>query len=145
MDLLRATALFGRLDDGALRRIEAEVEQVGVPGGALVMQEGDPADCLYIVASGRLRVTVERSPGVEEAVGEVGPGESVGEMALLIGGQRSATVRAIRDSQLLRLSKAYDDAKVALPGVALATRYVRLSYIDMMLGYFVRYMDNMTN
>lgn len=53
--------------------------------------------------------------------------------------------KPLSPERLLRLSKAYDDAKVALPGVRLATRYVRLSYIDMMLGYFVRYMDNLNN
>jgi NTE family protein/lysophospholipid hydrolase len=120
IDLLRDTALLGGLDDDVLRGIEGEVEPVGLPGGAILMREGDPADCLYIVASGRLRVTVERSSGADEVVGEVGRGESVGEMALLIGGQRSATVRAIRDSQLLRLSKTSFDALLhRAPGTAM--------------------------
>jgi lysophospholipid hydrolase len=120
IDLLRSTALLGQLDDRALRGIEGDLKPVTVPGGAIVMREGDAADCLYIVASGRLRVSVERSPGVDEAVGEVGRGESVGEMALLIGGQRSATVRAIRDSQLLRLSKtSFDELLHRAPGTAM--------------------------
>src|SRR5687767_1358405 len=84
------------------------------------MREGDSADCLYIVLSGRLRVTVKRSEGGEQAVAELGRGESVGEMALLTGGQRSATVRAVRDSQLVRLSKAnFDRLLHSAPGTAI--------------------------
>jgi NTE family protein len=119
IDFLRSTALLGRLDEPALQQIESEVEVVGVPGGAVLMREGDTADCLYIVLSGRLRVTVERSEGGEQAVAELGRGESVGEMALLTGGQRSATVRAVRDSQLVRLSKVnFDRLLHSAPGTA---------------------------
>ena len=120
--LLRGTALFGALDEVSLRELEREIEVTSVPGGEALMREGDLADCLYVVVSGRLRAFV-RSPegrtpegpehgGREQAVGEIGRGESVGEMALLIGGHRSATVRAVRDTHLLKLSKAGFDRLV---------------------------------
>jgi predicted acylesterase/phospholipase RssA len=69
------------------------------------MKQGEPGDCMYILIHGRLHVVVERDEGAENVVGEVGRGETVGEMAILIGTPRSATVRAIRDSQLVRFSK----------------------------------------
>src|SRR5690606_9640798 len=61
---------------------------------------------LYIVAHGRLRVSVAGARGARRVVAELGRGESVGEMALLTGERRSARVEAIRDSVLLALSRA---------------------------------------
>lgn len=73
------------------------------------MREGEAGDCLYVVASGRLGVVVNGANGAEVAVAELGRGETVGEMALLTGAPRSATVRAVRDSILLRFSKSSFD------------------------------------
>ncbi|MGE5242844.1 MAG: patatin-like phospholipase family protein, partial [Betaproteobacteria bacterium] len=61
------------------------------------------------VVRGRLRASVHRPAGVTEVVGDIGPGECVGEMALLSEAPRSATVKAVRDAELLRLPKpAFD-------------------------------------
>lgn len=59
---------------------------------------------MYVVLTGRLRVFVEEAGQEDRMVGEVGRGECVGEMGVLIGGPRSATVCAVRDSELVRLS-----------------------------------------
>lgn len=66
------------------------------------MRAGDRGDAVYLVVSGRLRVTAER---VDSSVtlSEVGRSEVVGEMALIDDAPRNASVRAIRDSELLRL------------------------------------------
>jgi predicted acylesterase/phospholipase RssA len=91
-----------------------------VLGGETVIREGEPGDCLYIVLSGRLRVSLQRADGRDEVVGEIARGESVGEMAVLTGGTRTASVRAIRDSQLLRLSKVgFDRLVERAPGTAM--------------------------
>lgn len=102
--VLAETELLRVLDSPALDQILPALDQVRVPGGQLVFCQGDMGDCLYLLAYGRLRVSVERADGSEEIVGEVGRGESVGEMALLTGEKRTATVRAVRDSELYRLS-----------------------------------------
>ncbi len=62
--------------------------------GALIIQEGDRGDTLYIVRSGRLRAFVADPGGKELTLGMYGPGEYVGEMSL-DGGPRSASVEAI--------------------------------------------------
>jgi len=62
--------------------------------GALIIQEGDRGDTLYIVRSGRLRAFVADASGKELTLGVYGPGEYVGEMAL-DGGPRSASVEAM--------------------------------------------------
>ena len=107
--VLGATALFGTLDSEALEKLVAQMERVNVVGGETLLNEGEPGDCLYVVASGRLAVLVRDATGAEVSVAEIARGETVGEMALLSGSPRSATVRALRDSLLLRFSKASFD------------------------------------
>jgi predicted acylesterase/phospholipase RssA len=68
---------------------------------------------LYVLISGRLQVVTADQTGHEQVIGEIGPGESVGEMHLLTGEARSATVYSIRDSELVQLSKASFDRLVA--------------------------------
>ena len=63
------------------------------------------ADALYIVIAGSLAVTVRSSNGRDILVARIRSGEIVGEMALLDGGLRSATVEAVRDTELLRLDR----------------------------------------
>lgn len=68
--------------------------------------QGDDGDALYVVASGRLRVVSLTPDGAETLLAELGAGETVGEMAVVSGEPRSATVYASRDTQLARLTKA---------------------------------------
>lgn len=104
--LLGSSDLFGGLDESILREFENRLEWLHLSSGETLMREGDPADCFYILISGRLRVTVEQEGNKEVAVGEVGRGEVVGEMAILTDEPRSATVIAIRDSELMMFSRA---------------------------------------
>ena len=101
---LVSTELFKNLEDAVLDEMATQVEIIRVPGGEPLFQQGDPGDSLYIVINGRLRVTVNREREYEEVVAEVGRDEMIGEMSLLTGENRSASVRAIRDTTLLRLS-----------------------------------------
>jgi CRP-like cAMP-binding protein len=96
---------IGDLDETAQRELEREVQWVTVPRGTLILRQGTPGDCLYYVVAGRVRVFALRDDGSEARIGESGPGESVGEMALLSKEPRSANVTALTDCQLLRLSQ----------------------------------------
>lgn len=98
--------LTGGLDASALAQLEGEVEWVTLPRNMVLMRQGEPGDCLYLVVSGRLRVYGHLADGGEVQIGEIGPGESVGEMALLSNDPRTANVAAERDSELLRLSRS---------------------------------------
>ena len=101
---LRQTGLFGTLEESVLRALESALELVTLRGGETLFQQGELGDSLYVVISGRLRVVVEVD-GEERAVAELGHGETVGEMAVLGGERRSATVYAVRDTNLARLSR----------------------------------------
>jgi len=67
------------------------------PAGAVVMRRGEPGDCMYFVASGEVEVRVRPEPVY------LGPGGFVGEVALLTGGPRNATVVAVKQCTLLSL------------------------------------------
>lgn len=101
---LAAMELFKGLDATLFAAFDQTPHWVRLPGGAVLFRQGDPGDSLYIVAHGRLQVVVEHPDGASEVVAHVGRGGCLGEMALLTGDRRFATVRALRDCELIRLS-----------------------------------------
>jgi lysophospholipid hydrolase len=101
---LRVSKLFGQLEEGALLELEEALEPVWIEGGTTLFRQGEAGDALYLVVSGRLQVLVQANGEKPRVVAELGYGETVGEMALLEGEPRSATVLALRDSQVARLS-----------------------------------------
>ncbi len=117
---IRDQVLPGLLDDDIGRAIEHQMDWVMLSRGELLCRKGDRSDSLYLVVHGRLRAVIEGPNGRERILGEIGPGETVGEMGVVSGLPRSATVRAARDTELLRLSKAGFDHLVGKhPGVVL--------------------------
>jgi predicted acylesterase/phospholipase RssA/CRP-like cAMP-binding protein len=105
------TNIFGPLDDRLLAEISDEVEVVDVAGGFPLFRQGDPGDSLFILLRGRLNVSqTDPDTGEERVLGETAPGESVGEMGLLTGEPRSASLWATRDSRLVRIGRPSFDA-----------------------------------
>ena len=102
---LASLPMFTGMDMATLQQFDHEANWLRLGGGEKLFAQGDPPDYLYVVVHGRLEVIVERENGVSEVVDRVGPGACVGEMALLADLPHSATVCAIRDSELVRLSK----------------------------------------
>ena len=134
--MLAASSLFGHLTGEALDAIAREMELQYLPGGELLFSAGDPGDCMYLLIHGRLRVYLQtgKGKGTADPLGEVSPGETVGEMALITGELRSATVAAVRDTSLLRLSKrGFEQLTERYPRVMLAlTRQIVLRLSSMM-------------
>jgi CRP-like cAMP-binding protein len=98
--------VVGDLDPSVVASLEHELRWETLPRGAILMRQGEEGDCLYLVVSGRLRVFGERDDGSAVEIAEVGPGEAIGEMALLSNEQRSVSVDALRDTELVALSRA---------------------------------------
>jgi CRP-like cAMP-binding protein len=74
--------------------------------GEILFRKGDPGDALYIVAKGEVDVIDEDTEfGVAHVLAKLGPGKAFGEMALLSGGVRTATIRAGRETELLSIEK----------------------------------------
>jgi predicted acylesterase/phospholipase RssA/CRP-like cAMP-binding protein len=83
--------------------LERSFTRVTVEAGEVLFREGDVGDSLYAIVTGRVRMLVGE-PGAERAIRDLGPGELIGEMALLTGEPRTATVAAVRDTELYRLT-----------------------------------------
>jgi len=104
---LIAVDLFRHLPDEALDWLEKRLERIAVERGVSIVCEGDEADALYIPTSGRFSVHVG---GRKRPIAEVGPGRPIGEVAFFANTKRTATVTALRDSIVLRLTRADFDA-----------------------------------
>lgn len=97
--------LLGALDPPTLQHLYNDLEWRHLPGGQVLFRQGDPGDFMVIVINGRLRIVAQTSEGGERLIGEVTRGEPVGEFALLTGEPRTATVYAVRDSDVVTLSQ----------------------------------------
>ena len=103
--LVRNLPLFAGLDEALLEAIVAQVEWFSLPGGMTLFESGDPPDALYLVVSGNLGAYRTSPEGHRRLVGNITAGETVGEMAVISGKPRNATVVALRDTELVRLPR----------------------------------------
>src|SRR5262245_61883343 len=107
--VLSGLPLFSGLADGVLQAIASEVAWMSLPGGATLFNAGESADAMYVVLSGSLGVYGARASDPRRYIGRIYAGDTVGEMGLISGRARSATVVAMRDTELARLSReAFD-------------------------------------
>jgi CRP-like cAMP-binding protein/di/tricarboxylate transporter len=103
---LAAAELFAPLDRIALARLASCVEPFAVQAGEVVIRQGDAGMDLFIVARGRFGVFAhEPDDTIGTRLDTLGPGSCFGEMSLLTGEPRAATVRADADGELLRLER----------------------------------------
>ncbi len=100
--------IFASLEDDEVSDLARAIRPVEISRGDALFRQGEAGDAAYLVDSGRLRVSAE-AEGVAICVAHVEPGEIVGELALIDGGERSATVVATRATRLLRIDGAEFD------------------------------------
>jgi glutaminase len=86
--------LFAGLSPSELRLLEAEVGSFHFDAGARIIRKGDPANAFFVIARGTAVISIEMDGGRRKRLGSIGPGYSIGEMALVEEGQRSADVHA---------------------------------------------------
>ncbi len=106
--VLQRAPLFADLDPTGLAAVERELTLLVLPGGAPLFRQGEPADAVYVVASGCLGVFRHEEEGESAEpilIAEVPPGDLVGEMSLLSHGKRTRSVAALRDSEVWRLAQ----------------------------------------
>ncbi|RUO99072.1 patatin-like phospholipase family protein [Hyphomicrobium sp.] len=96
-------SIFKDLPEDALQALESRLQPVRISRGDLVVREGEEADALFIIVSGRFTVEVNGHAGI---ITEIVRGSTIGEIAFFAGGKRTATVRAIRDGIVVRLTRA---------------------------------------
>ncbi|MCP4417956.1 MAG: cyclic nucleotide-binding domain-containing protein [Chloroflexi bacterium] len=98
--------LFGDLDTGKLHQLQSQLIWHHFSNGDVLFRQGDEADGMYIVVNGRLRATIDSAAVDTVVVNEITAGETVGEFALLTDEKRTATVFAVRETNVVQLTKS---------------------------------------
>jgi CRP/FNR family transcriptional regulator, cyclic AMP receptor protein len=104
--LLGSIELFSELTAQELLSVEALAKVKTYAGREAVVTQGDPADALFAIIRGRLKVVACGPDGRDTVLGIMAEGEVFGEVALIDGGTRSASVTAIEPCELLVIERA---------------------------------------
>ena len=129
--LLRSVPLFAALDDAAVEELCGYLHPVELKGGSSLFRVGDSGDAMYIIESGRIRITVTDADGREVILASLGHGDFFGEMAILDGHGRSADATVTEDSRLAVLTRenfltfVSSDARIGLEMLSAITQRLR--------------------
>jgi CRP/FNR family cyclic AMP-dependent transcriptional regulator len=94
LDLLHSIPLFARISRSDLEMLGKLADEVELPAGKVLMREGESGSEMFIVADGRIRVEHDG-----KTIAELGPGDWLGEMAILSEGTRTATATTIEPTR----------------------------------------------
>jgi CRP-like cAMP-binding protein len=137
-DLGRIT-LFKGLPAADLRALAERTTLRTLPAGSVVFREGDPGDSLYLILSGKVKVTLHDTNGKEFVVDLRNAGQYVGEM-MLDGSPRSASVTTVEPSQFGVLSR--DDLKSVLARHPEVAMHLIRNLINLARGHNVRTIED---
>lgn len=87
-----------------------------VPSGELVIEQGNIGNRAFLIESGKVEIFMRDEKGRTVKIAEAGAGAIIGEMALITGAQRSASIRTIQDSVLITISAKDIEDTVGQPG-----------------------------
>jgi NTE family protein len=119
LQALDTGTLFAQLPPETRARVEAAATPVRLPADEELFHQGDEGDAFFVVRSGRVEVVAEHAAG-PVVINVLRSGAALGELSLLTGQPRAATVRAARDSELLRLDAQGFGQLMAEPSFAMA-------------------------
>lgn len=105
LEALRSVPLFASLDDQTATALRRLLTFKDVPSGAQLFHKGDTGDAMYLVESGRVRISITDNDGHELTLAENAQGDFFGEMALIDGRQRSADAQVVEDARLAILAR----------------------------------------
>src|SRR5436309_2049949 len=104
VNILRECSFFSSLNDEELRLLFAQCEKIELKEGAFLFHENEVGDALYILLTGKL-VAITQQKEKENVIGFIRPGEIVGELSIFSKQPRSASIKALFDSSLIRLKR----------------------------------------
>jgi NTE family protein/lysophospholipid hydrolase len=128
INVLHASRVFGALHAQVLADLASLLTIHTVPGGSMVFREGEASDSMLFVISGGLRVSRQDDTGAINLYNEVRPGQSVGEIGLILQQPRTSNVMAMRDSCLALLSRASFESLLQRHPVELNRAFVKTVY-----------------
>jgi uncharacterized membrane protein len=105
LEALRSVPLFASLDDDAARELRSLLSDKTVPQNTRLFRQGEKGDAMYLIESGRVRISILAEDEEELTLAELAQGDFFGEMSIIDGRQRSADARVIEDAQLAILSR----------------------------------------
>ena len=104
-DTIRSVLIFSGLSREDVAKVLGEMEEISFETGATIFSQGEQGDAFYLIQSGAVQVLLESGGDKSEVVAILGPRDWFGEMALLTGEPRSATIRAVKSTSLWRLRR----------------------------------------
>jgi len=105
LESLRSVPLFASLDDDAAKDLRNLLSETTVPQNTRLFSQGDTGDAMYLIGSGKVRISIRDHDRQEVTLAELAQGDFFGEMSIIDGRQRSADARVIEDSRLAVLSR----------------------------------------
>src|SRR5687767_15639164 len=114
VEAVRGARILEQLEEADLRSLASSLEYRRLPAGGLVFAEGGPPDAMFILTDGRVKIGRGGAAGdFERVLTTLEPGESFGELGLLLDEPRSAGARTVTDATVYRLSREAFDRMVA--------------------------------
>src|ERR1700754_2383056 len=105
LEALRSVPLFASLDDDAARDLRNLLSEKTVPQNTRLFRQGDTGDAMYLIESGRVRISLRDADKQEVTLAELAQGDFFGEMSIIDGRQRSADAQVIESARLAVLSR----------------------------------------
>ena len=105
LEALRSVPLFASLDDDAATELRSLLSDKKVPQNTRLFKQGDKGDAMYLIESGRVRISIRDQEDEELTLAELAQGDFFGEMSIIDGRQRSADAKVIEDAQFAILSR----------------------------------------
>src|SRR4051794_22817637 len=102
-DVLAHSGLFQGLSEDAVQPVASRLETVSLPRGRVVFNEGEPGDSLYIIISGKIKLSRRAPDGRENVLAVMGPSDQFGELSVFDPGPRTATATAVTDVRLAKM------------------------------------------
>ncbi|MBI5825591.1 MAG: cyclic nucleotide-binding domain-containing protein [Chloroflexi bacterium] len=105
LNQLQKTSMFMNLSEEALADLAVKASTRTLEKDEVLMRKGERGDSLFLIHDGWVKIVTEDSKGDELIINKCGPGETIGEMSLLDGSPRSATVIALTASEVFELKQ----------------------------------------
>ena len=104
-EVLAQSGIFQGLSEDAVEPVASRLEILTLPRGRVIFNEGEPGDSLYIVMTGKIKLSRRAPDGRENVLAVMGPSDQFGELSLFDPGPRTSTAVAVTDARLARMSK----------------------------------------
>jgi CRP/FNR family transcriptional regulator, cyclic AMP receptor protein len=130
-ELLRSVPIFSDVEDPGIETLTRVVARKVYPKDGVVFFENEAGDTLFMILTGRIKVTILGDDGREIILTVLGPGDFFGEMSLLDNEPRSATAIATEETELVSLQRAdfetvlSDNKEIALGLIRILTQRLR--------------------